>query len=630
MATYQGTSIVDYLKSVGQPSDFTSRSQLATQKGIQNYTGTAEQNVQLLNLLRTPQVPAGTTTSATTAPTAPLSMSPTPITTPTPTQQNPQQQAFTSFLTNAANQTIQRAQQTGQPQSVSVDANSRAVYEGLGFTVQRQGNQLMATYNPPSAQTAQPVGQTSSQKSYVNIQGAFFEQTPQGLAAVADPTVLRQLQSGQIQAQGTQTEGQTFAQAISTPQGIQQTQPVQQLPTPQQPEQPKEQTLGESFSDLLKRTYGIDISADLFKISPAASIGDIQTKLFEQAGLGTVKKNIDDINARIKAIDVELGDKVSEVNANPWISESQRQRKINQLNEKYDARRNAEVNQLRLQESVYNQAREDVRFVAQQVIAENARVQGLEQKQVQLFLDLAEQAFEEQRKLKEFDSSRYKEVQGGLYDLKEGRFIVQPKPTSAAGSDLLSPTEAAALGVPFGTTEAEAFGKIPQKPATAAQETVAGYAARIEQANPILDSVTSPIVGMNVVNFESQIKLPAQFQNNTVQRYMQAARNFINAVLRRESGAVISDEEFREARQQYLPQPGDSDEVLKQKKANRALVFESFKRSAGSAYQSVEDLLGETNTVVKIQGRDVPVGSIITNKEGKRGRVNSDGTITPL
>jgi hypothetical protein len=49
---YTGSSIVDYLKGAGQASDFASRSKLAQQYGIANYGGTAEQNTQLLNLLR--------------------------------------------------------------------------------------------------------------------------------------------------------------------------------------------------------------------------------------------------------------------------------------------------------------------------------------------------------------------------------------------------------------------------------------------------------------------------------------------------------------------------------------------------------------------------------------------------
>jgi hypothetical protein len=46
------TSVVDYLKSTGKDSSYTSRSQLATQYGIAGYQGTAAQNMQLLGLLR--------------------------------------------------------------------------------------------------------------------------------------------------------------------------------------------------------------------------------------------------------------------------------------------------------------------------------------------------------------------------------------------------------------------------------------------------------------------------------------------------------------------------------------------------------------------------------------------------
>lgn len=45
-------SIVDYLKSVGQDSSYNSRSSLAKQYGINNYSGSAQQNTQLLNSLR--------------------------------------------------------------------------------------------------------------------------------------------------------------------------------------------------------------------------------------------------------------------------------------------------------------------------------------------------------------------------------------------------------------------------------------------------------------------------------------------------------------------------------------------------------------------------------------------------
>ena len=45
-------SIVDYLNSKGQASDYQSRASLASANGIQNYSGTADQNLQLLNTLK--------------------------------------------------------------------------------------------------------------------------------------------------------------------------------------------------------------------------------------------------------------------------------------------------------------------------------------------------------------------------------------------------------------------------------------------------------------------------------------------------------------------------------------------------------------------------------------------------
>lgn len=45
-------SVVDYLAKSGMPSDFSSRSALATKYGIQNYTGSADQNTQLLGKIQ--------------------------------------------------------------------------------------------------------------------------------------------------------------------------------------------------------------------------------------------------------------------------------------------------------------------------------------------------------------------------------------------------------------------------------------------------------------------------------------------------------------------------------------------------------------------------------------------------
>lgn len=62
-----------------------------------------------------------------------------------------------------------------------------------------------------------------------------------------------------------------------------------------------------------------------------------------------------------------------------------------------------------------------------------------------------------------------------------------------------------------------------------------------------------------------------------------AKRNFISAVLRKESGAAISPTEFSEANKLYFEQPGDDPSVMAQKQQARADAIEGMKLQAGPA-----------------------------------------------
>lgn len=120
-----------------------------------------------------------------------------------------------------------------------------------------------------------------------------------------------------------------------------------------------------------------------------------------------------------------------------------------------------------------------------------------------------------------------------------------------------------------------------------AEYSVAGYAKRIEESNKIFEELAPKVTGMNPTTLGIQRRLPSFAQTTTMQSQEQAERNFINAVLRRESGAVINPSEFVEARKQYFPQPNDSAEVLKQKKDNRETVLNGLIASAGKAYGKI-------------------------------------------
>ena len=71
------------------------------------------------------------------------------------------------------------------------------------------------------------------------------------------------------------------------------------------------------------------------------------------------------------------------------------------------------------------------------------------------------------------------------------------------------------------------------------------------------------------------------------QKADQAARNFITASLRQESGATIKPEEFDTQYRIFFPMPGDGEDVLKQKAESRAQAIEGFRVAAGPEAKKV-------------------------------------------
>jgi len=126
--------------------------------------------------------------------------------------------------------------------------------------------------------------------------------------------------------------------------------------------------------------------------------------------------------------------------------------------------------------------------------------------------------------------------------------------------------------------------KIATKPPTEGQSRDALFGQRMLQANDVFDKNEKYINNLPVVGTAINEMSPNFVKSSGFQVFDQAKRNFLNAVLRKESGAVISPTEFANGDLQYFPQPGDKPEVLAQKKANRELAIENMRRSSGVAW----------------------------------------------
>lgn len=147
------------------------------------------------------------------------------------------------------------------------------------------------------------------------------------------------------------------------------------------------------------------------------------------------------------------------------------------------------------------------------------------------------------------------------------------QPASQSSAAAPQPSTPAAVPVP---------GTGGQKQLNGEQALSKGFSERMSASNAILLDPKVAATGTNVVQgLASGTPIIGNYlTSDDRQKLEQAERDFINAQLRRESGAAISSGEFDNARQQYFPQPGDSAAVLEQKAANRALVIKGMQQSA--------------------------------------------------
>ena len=138
-----------------------------------------------------------------------------------------------------------------------------------------------------------------------------------------------------------------------------------------------------------------------------------------------------------------------------------------------------------------------------------------------------------------------------------------------------------------------------EKPMTETQSNATAYGMRMKEANAILEDLSkkgvlkgavieaTPLIGGTL----GQV-LPSVLGGTSAaqQQVNQAKSNFITAVLRKESGAVISDSEFDREDKKYFPQINDSPAVIKQKENARKLAIKAIEVQAGPGAKNIQQL----------------------------------------
>ena len=130
-------------------------------------------------------------------------------------------------------------------------------------------------------------------------------------------------------------------------------------------------------------------------------------------------------------------------------------------------------------------------------------------------------------------------------------------------------------------------GIIAPKPANAgnpteAERSSAGYLGRMQESEKNLGDA-KPLPYLQQRALERAPGLTNYTMDDKQQVTRQQQEDWVRAKLRKESGAVIGDEEMAREIRVYFPQAGDKPEVLRQKAQSRMQAQEQMKSSAGRA-----------------------------------------------
>lgn len=124
---------------------------------------------------------------------------------------------------------------------------------------------------------------------------------------------------------------------------------------------------------------------------------------------------------------------------------------------------------------------------------------------------------------------------------------------------------------------------------TDAERMASGYVSRMEEAERLMDKTQ----GGQTPGILESLGGSSPFASNVLanvarnperQQYRQAQEDWVRSKLRKESGAVIAEEEMDREIRVYFPQLGDSSEVMAQKAKARAVAMGAMRQAAGPAY----------------------------------------------
>lgn len=371
--------------------------------------------------------------------------------------------------------------------------------------------------------------------------------------------------------------------------------------------------------DDIRDELGIDDLADQVYEAPKEKLEDIYEKLYKDVGLGDLKTQIASLDADIQRKRDDFTKVEGEIKNNPWLSSASRRGRLKNAAELALADISNDLDARTQALDLYNLGVTEIETKLANIVSDRNLQRELDTNRLNYLLNEAER--------REEDITADRTI-AGLRNVPD--FI-----SGARNEQLrLEAAEAAADAIGNGAVEIPvarinesgelvAGTEPPKAPNTTERSNFAFYQRMAEAVNN-LEAVESEITDQGLIG-QTQMKVfdTPLFLTSEQQRYEQAARQFTEARLRKDSGAAIPESEFENDRLTYFPQPGDDAQVLAQKKRARETTLNALRASSGNAYWEFYGVSPIEETVARIQGSGTATGGGTTATQADRDYASS-------
>lgn len=163
-----------------------------------------------------------------------------------------------------------------------------------------------------------------------------------------------------------------------------------------------------------------------FNSSPEKTVTDLVAEVMRSTQLPDAKSAINDLAKEIEDLANERDDAFQKIDDNPFLSASTKEQRKGQLEDKYELKIKNRQTRLQLIQDTYDSAKQESQFAATTAINLYDKNRNFDQSRLEFAVNQAEKRLEAMRDMTKLNPAEFKEIRGGLFNVRTGEWVVSP------------------------------------------------------------------------------------------------------------------------------------------------------------------------------------------------------------